>query len=291
MKKGLPFLLILAALSVAGCTRSPGGPLLGTTYVRPADEMIMVYVPSGEFQMGSDEQDIESAFELCTHYWGKCDRERFYDELPQHTVALDDYWIDRTEVKNEQYSRCVEAEACEEPACWAGLQFDDPGQPVVCVTWHQAQAYCEWVGGRLPTEAEWEYAARGPDGLRYPWGNSFVGDWLNYCDETCGRARSDTAWNDGQLYAAQVGHYPDGASWCGVLDMAGNVSEWVGDWHGSYDSKWNANPLGPANGHLRVIRGGSWFLTRVETRATWRGELGPGIWFDDLGFRCVKDIE
>jgi formylglycine-generating enzyme required for sulfatase activity len=174
---------------------------------------------------------------------------------------------------------------------WAGLQFDDPDQPVGCVTWNQAQAYCEWVGGRLPTEAEWEYAARGPDGYRYPWGNSFVGAWLNYCDETCGRPRSDTAWDDGQLYAAQVGHYPDGASWCGALDIAGNVSEWVGDWHGSYDSKWSANPLGPANGHLRVIRGGSWFLTRAETRATWRGELGPGIWFDDLGFRCVKDIE
>jgi formylglycine-generating enzyme required for sulfatase activity len=247
----------------------------------------MVYVPAGEFPMGSDEDDIESAFELCTQYWGHCDRERFYDERPQHPVALDEYCIDRTEVTNEQYRRCVEAGMCEEPACWGGLQFDDPDQPVVCVTWDQAQAYCEWVGGRLPTEAEWEYAARGPEGLLYPWGNSFAGARLNYCDQTCGRARSDPAWNDGQLYAAPVGHYPDGASWCGALDLAGNVSEWVGDWHGSYDSTPSANPSGPASGHLRVLRGGSWFLTRAETRATWRGELGSATWFDDLGFRCV----
>ena len=287
MNKGTPFLLVAVALFIACCIRSPEEPLLGMTVVRPADEMVMVYVPPGEFQMGSDERDIESAFELCTHYWGSCDRERFYDELPQHAVDLDDFWIDRTEVKNEQYGGCVEEGIRGEPACWAGPQFDDPDQPVVCVTWNQARAYCEWVGGRLPTEAEWEYAARGRGGRRYPWGDSFVGAWLNYCDETCGRARSDAAWNDGQYYTAPVGHYPDGASWYGALDMAGNVSEWVGDWYGSYDSKRSLNPSGPADGHLRAIRGGSWFLTRVETRTTWRGELGPGSWFDNLGFRCV----
>jgi serine/threonine-protein kinase len=252
--------------------------------------MVMVYVPSGEFEMGSDEGHVESAFELCAHYWGDCDRERFYDELPQHTVALDSYWIDRTEVSNDQYRGCVEAEICEEPACGAGLQFDDPDQPLVCVTWHQAQAYCEWVGGRLPTEAEWEYAARGPEGRRYPWGNSFVGAWLNYCDETCGRARSDPAWNDGQLYASPVGYYPEGASWSGALDMAGNVSEWVGDWYGRYEPDYGVNPVGPAEGHSRVIRGGSWFLTRAETRTAWRQGIGPGVWFDDVGFRCVIPV-
>ena len=114
----------------------------------------MVYVPPGDFQMGSTGDEIKSAFELCTHFWENCDEERFNNEQPQHTVVLDSYWIDRTEVTNEQYRNCVESDVCEEPACWAGSQFNRPEQPIVCVTWYQAQAYCDWVGGRLPSEAE-----------------------------------------------------------------------------------------------------------------------------------------
>jgi formylglycine-generating enzyme required for sulfatase activity len=119
---------------------------------------------------------------------------------------------------------------------------------------------------------------------------ALVGAWLNYCDETCGRARSDPAWNDGRYYSAPVGSYPDGSSWSGALDMAGNVSEWVSDWYGRYDGHESRNPVGPAQGHLRAIRGGSWFLTPVEARTTWRAGIGPGSWFDDLGFRCVMPV-
>lgn len=287
---GRACLLSFAVLALVGCARFPVEPMLGRAMMRPADGMVMRRVPAGAYPMGSSEAEVEHAFERCTHYWGECSRTRFHDELPQHRVALDGYWIDRTEVTNQQYHSCVQAGVCEQPACWSGAQFNDPRQPVVCVTWHQAQAYCGWVGGRLPTEAEWEYAACGPEGLRYPWGNAFVGAWLNYCDETCGRARSDPAWNDGQYYSAPVGSYPDGSSWCGALDMAGNVSEWVSDWYGRYDGHESRNPVGPAQGHLRAIRGGSWFLTPVEARTTWRAGIGPGSWFDDLGFRCVMPV-
>jgi formylglycine-generating enzyme required for sulfatase activity len=196
--------LFVAVLYLGGCARSPHEPLVGTMHVRAVDEMVMVYVPSGQFTMGSSDGDVEFAYELCVHHWGDCDRGSFNDLLPRH-----------------------------------------------------------------------------------PSGNSFVGAWLNYCDATCGRPRSDTAWNDEQLSTAPVGDYPQGASWWGAVDLAGNVSEWVGDWYGSYGPEWRVNPMGPADGHSRVIRGGSCFLTRAETRTTWRRGIRSGVWFDDLGFRCV----
>lgn len=287
MNRGIPFLFILFPSMIVGCSQFQEKPTLGEIYLRPVDEMVMVYVLPGEFQMGSNEDEINSAFDVCTDFWDNCDYERFIDEQPLHTVVIDGFWIDRTEVTNEQYQKCVETKVCEEPMCWSGSQFNDLDQPVVCVTWYQARSYCDWVGGRLPTEAEWEYVARGPTGLLYPWGNAFEGANLNYCDATCGRPRSDIAYNDGQLYSAPVGSYPVGASWCGALDMAGNVSEWVADWYGTYDPKMKVNPLGSVAGYSRVIRGGSWFLTRVEARTTWREGILPDNWFDDLGFRCV----
>ena len=255
--------------------------------MRPSDDMVLVYVPTGELTMGSSDEDIRYAYEQCAGAWENCNDRRYYNEQPKHTVKLDGFWIDRTEISNEQYGRCMDAEACSEALCMAGLQFDDPPQPVVCVTWQQAAEYCQWAGGRLPTEAEWEYAARGLENRRYPWGNNFVGAWLNYCDSTCRRPRTDVSWNDGQYYTAPVGSYPDGASWCGALDMAGNVSEWVTDWFGSYDPAARSNPQGPSSGFTKVIRGGSWFLTRAEVRGTWRTGYPPSTWFDDIGFRCV----
>lgn len=275
---------------MTGCSRSLQMSSTNKIRVRLIDGMEMVYAHPGAFEMGSTEGEIHSAFKLCAQYWEYCDQERFSDELPQHSVELDGYWIDRTEITNEQYRKCVEEDVCDEPACWSGLQFDDAQQPVVCVTWDQAQSYCEWVGGRLPTEAEWEYAARGSDNLLYPWGNSFVGIMLNYCDATCGRPRSDPEWNDGQYYSARVGSYPDGASWCGALDMAGNVSEWTADWYGAYVHDRQVNPLGPTSGTTRTIRGGSWFLTPIEARTAWREGNPPKSWFDDIGFRCLIPV-
>ena len=281
------FVATIILIFLAGCSPPSEKISPGTTRIRSADDMVMAYVPGGKLQMGSSEQDIKAAFELCTQYWDNCTLDHFSDEAPPHTVILDSYWIDRTEITNDQYQKCVAAGDCREAMCWDGPQFNEPDQQVVCVTWDQARSYCEWAGGRLPTEAEWEYAARGHDSSRYPWGNQFIGSQLNYCDATCGRRRSDAEWNDGALYSAPVGSYPQGASWCGVLDMAGNVSEWVADWYGAYEPKLTVNPAGPASGATRVVRGGSWFLTRIEARAAWRDGYVPDDWYDDLGFRCI----
>lgn len=282
-----PFYPTVILIYLAGCSQAADQASTQKTYLRSSDGMEMVYVLSGDFEMGSTDDEIRSAYELCTHFWKNCDEGSYYNEQPIHNVQLDDFWIDRTEVSNAQYQQCVEAGVCGEPECWEGLQFNDPEQPVVCVTWEKARTYCEWVGGRLPTEAEWEYAARGPDRFLYPWGNQFVGTRLNYCDATCGRLRSDPAWNDGQYYSAPVGYYREGASWCEALDLAGNVSVWASDWYGSYNPREGANPAGPTSGSIRVVRGGSWFLTAVEARSAWRTGIPPGAWFDDIGFRCV----
>jgi serine/threonine-protein kinase len=279
-------LLIILFLSACSTLK----PERGEIKVRLVDNMVIVYVPAGNFPMGTSEDDLQHAFQTCTQYWFNCDRENFTDEEPQHRVFLSGFWIDQTEVTNGQYMRCVNAGNCMEPNCLSGDQFNQSNQPVVCVNWHQAEAYCRWVGGRLPTEAEWEYTARGKQGTRYPWGDDFVGEWLNYCDKSCGRDRADPAWDDGVEYSAEVGSYPKGVSWCDAADMAGNVSEWVGDWYEDFTPGWDIDPNGPESGETKVIKGGSWFLTKVEARGAWRQSLIPEDWYDDLGFRCVIPI-
>ena len=135
------------------------------------------------------------------------------------------------------------------------------------VTWHGAASYCEWAGGRLPTEAEWEYAARGPESNLYPWGNAPPScELANYGD--CSRV------------AVQVGSRPAGASWCGALDMAGNVWEWVNDWFGTYSGLLQENPAGPASGEVPVLRGGGWHSPRWELRAAYRQHEVPRTGFN-----------
>jgi formylglycine-generating enzyme required for sulfatase activity len=285
-KKSNRYLLgFLIILFLSGCTALE--PNAGAVKVRLVDDMVIVYVPSGNFPMGSSEEDLQTAFQICTQYWFDCDWDNILDEEPQHKVFLDGFWIDQTEVTNSQYLRCVSVGACEEPHCLSGLQFNDPEQPVVCVSWYQAEAYCHWAGGRLPTEAEWEYAARGKKGSIYPWGDEFVGEWLNYCDQTCGRPHSDPGWDDGHYYTAEAGTYDKGTSWCQAADLAGNVSEWVGDWYADYDRGWKINPTGSEEEGAKTIKGGSWLQTRGEARGAWRQGLLPDDWYDDLGFRCV----
>jgi serine/threonine-protein kinase len=250
------------------------GPFLGDTWPRSADGMVMVFVPAGESPMGSTEGES--------------------DERPVHVVALDGFWIDRTEVTNDQYGRCVAAGACEPPedsgsysreSYYGDVHYQD--YPVIHVNWHQARAYCEWVGARLPTEAEWEYAARGPQGWRFPWGDGADGGRLNYCDASCQFGHADGAYDDGHADTAPVGTYPAGASWCGALDLAGNVWEWTADWSGEYPSGWHENPVGPSSGTYRVMRGGCLNSSWDHVRAANREPAHPGSHGYSAGFRCV----
>ena len=219
----------------------------------------MVYVPAGEFLMGSTDDDPEAED----------------NEKPQHTVYLDAFWIDKTEVTNAQYRECVEAGACEEPGCWDDDNFNTPNQPVVCVSWHDAQDYAVWVGGRLPTEAEWERAARGTDGRTYPWGNGAP---------DCSRAN----YSDCENRIAPVGSFPAGASPYGALDMVGNVFEWCQSllWPYPYQADDGREDL-EAEGH-RVMRGGSWESSAQFVRCASRDWWYPGRWINYVGFRVAR---
>jgi formylglycine-generating enzyme required for sulfatase activity len=210
-------------------------------------------------------------------------------------VALDDFWMDETEVTNAQYRRCVEVGDCSPPAesgsssrdsYYGGGTYDD--YPVIYVSWYQAADYCAWAEARLPTEAEWEYAAHGPEGRVFPWGDEFDGTRVNYCDANCPYEHADETADDGYADTAPVGAYPGGASWCGALDMAGNVWEWVADWYGDYPSGRQVNPTGPSSGEKRVLRGGSWGSSQYEARCAARYGPPPGGSSDDVGFRCAR---
>lgn len=271
----------------------PADATLGDTWTRPVDEMAMLYVPAGEFKMGSDDDATAYALELCQPYDSDCTPDWFTVEQPAHTVTLDAFWIDRTEVTNAQYQRCVEEGACDVPACGDVANPDLADHPVVCVNWFDAQAYCGWAGARLPTEAEWEYAARGPEARLFPWGNAFDGSKLNYCDSNCEFEWADAATDDGYAATAPVSSYPQGASWCGTLDMAGNAHEWVADWYAAgYDENApSQNPTGPPAGQFRILRGGSWGAVPGTVRGAYRGWPFPDIAASTIGFRCARTPE
>lgn len=224
----------------------------------------MVLIPAGEFLMGMEDG--------------------LPDARPLHRLYLSAYWIDQLGVTNGQYRACVDGGSCLPPK--VRVAFDDPQleqRPVTDVTWMQARTYCQWGGKRLPTEAEWEKAARGTDGRRYPWGNS---------DEVIQKSRA--ALTDGKASTngvEPVGMPPAARSPYGVSGMIGLVSEWVKDWYAEdfYRISPSRDPQGPLRGTFRVLRGGSWMERPLELRAGYRGWDEMTYWGPTLGFRCAVD--
>jgi formylglycine-generating enzyme required for sulfatase activity len=276
-------------------------PSPGSTWVRVRDVMKMVYVPAGQFVMGSDYLQTAYGRKLCNHYNRRdaaaaCTADDFRDESHAHLVTLKGFWIDQTEITNGQFQQCEQAGVCKPPAAasshyrssyYGNSEYVD--YPVILVTRDQAIAYCRWAGSRLPTESEWEYAARGPEGSIFPWGDTFDGTRLNYCDASCDAGPNDPTVNDGYAETAPVGHFPSGASWVNALDMAGNVREWVADWYANYPAEAQINPSGPASGELIVPRGGSWIDDPTLVRSANRGGNTPDYYRDYYGFRCARD--
>jgi formylglycine-generating enzyme required for sulfatase activity len=246
--------------------------------VREKDGMVMVFVPAGEFMMGGD-ADVPLA--LCQKDFGGCSRDRYTDEEPPHLVYLGSYWIDQTEVTRAMYKQCVIAKVCDSPPTSNFAKYATgsyANHPANFVAWDQAKSYCEWVGANLPTEAQWEKAARGTDGRMYPWGEEI----------DCTRTNYDGCTEGG---TSTVGSYFTGASPYGALDMAGNVDEWVADWYDAnyYKISPSSNPQGPTSGNDRVVRGGAWGFLENYVRSASRDKVDPTMKSDITGFRCARD--
>ncbi len=228
------------------------------------DDRIMVLIPPGFFQMGSDNGDP--------------------DEAPQHPVFLSGFYIDQSEVTNASYSRFLKATGYSKP--FVPVFDDDPAkllhpeQTAVGMTWDSAAGYCLWAGKRLPTEAEWEKAARGETRRVWPWGDTFSDQSANIKGEF-----------DGYIYTAPPGQFESGRSPYGIYDMAGNGAEWVEDWYDeqAYASAPVQNPKGPEVGKHRVVRGGSWAESAVNVRTAKRFAARQGRADSIIGFRCAKD--
>lgn len=281
----LPLFLLLLCLS-APATAQTAGELR-----QDAKAIAQVYVPPGCFQMGSNAEQIGAALQLGPPSWVK---KSIKNEQPEHEVCLTNgYWIDQTEVTLEAFAAFVADGGYDKANLWspegqAWLAAQDkaqlpvnclPGAPAnfprVCVTWFEAEAYAAWRGGRLPTEAEWEFAARGPDSLVYPWGNVW--------DASLANVEASTA-------PVAVGSFPGGASWVGALDMAGNAMEWAQDWLSStyYAESPKENPPGPDSGTRKVEKGGWWGSNAFVARGAYKHFEDPPDYQDHhIGFRIV----
>ena len=249
------------------------GDSIGDSMVSDLDGMAMLYIPAGEFIMGSGNGEE--------------------DEKPAHVVHLNSFWIDQTEVTNIMYSKCVQAGECKAPISNKSNLHDSyydnhdfESHPVIMVSWDDADSYCKWAGRRLPTEAEWEKAARGGlEGKLYPWGND-----MPVCENEAINAANFTGDEDCDTNdSVSVKSFaPNGF---GVYDMAGNVWEWVADNYGLdyYRESPYSNPQGADVGDFRVIRGGSWKYESSYLRSAFRGRDLPAVTAPDIGFRCALD--
>lgn len=315
MKKIIP---ILAILILTACqststlpeTKAPAEtaiPTLISVTATPASTIVITQTPQATstpenlVTISAKDGMTQLFIPAGTVYMGGLDVMRDNDEIPAHKVKLNAFWVDQVEVTNGMYNLCVQAGTCRPPAnrssdnrfdYFGNPEFQD--YPVVHVSWVDANVYCQWTGRRLPTEAEWERAARGDDMRSFPWGN----EPPNAKNSNTGNSVGDTT---------RVGSYADGASAFGALDMAGNVWEWVADYYKAnyYQSSPDENPKGPENSNgtnFRVIRGGSFQDTILSLRVPNRGyEVGPdpyalppnedyyGHSSAKIGFRCVAD--
>ena len=244
----------------------------------------MMLVPGGTFEMGN-------------HFGEGVD-----DNFPVHTVKVDSFFMDKYEVTVGQFRQFIQETGYDWDRFWWKMSIFSPtdNHPIVYVDWHAATAYAKWAGKRLPTESEWEYAARGGlKGKRYPWGNNITKNDANFHkywkddDEYENNNRLTTDWKDKWKYStAPVGSFePNGY---GLYDMAGNVAEWCHDWyqHDYYKVSPMDNPKGPEKGNTKVSRGGHWYSWHKGLRVYNRGDNPPDVrWFQDVqGFRCVSDI-
>ena len=280
------------------------GHRVAVTVMRPPEHLPegMVYIPGGVFRMGDKD---------ATDGMGGP------EEVPAHDIEVDGFMIDQYEVSNEQYAQCVASGSCAAPHyedgnCYSRYgnkgwekakvedDFREATKPVVCVGWEEARAYCEYMRKRLPTEAEWEKAAAGPEGYTWSFGNPpFDGREANYCDDNCDLPWGRSEGNDGYATTAPVGSYsPNGYS---LYGMSGNVWEWVADW---YDKEFYQKPEAlfknpenrekhrapPEVSGLRVVRGGAWHSLAAYLRITNRDGSGPAYRGVDVGFRCVAPL-
>jgi formylglycine-generating enzyme required for sulfatase activity len=248
-----------------------------------------VWVPAGTFLMGTDGTDPSG--QLAAPKWARFE---LASERPQHEVALSSgYWIDATEVTNDAYQAFVDAGGYQDRALWSEAGWTwlagrdatalpavcidaIADQPRVCITWYEVEAYAAWRGGALPTEAQWEFAARGPSSSIFPWGD----DW--------DPAKANVVDSDA---LTAVGSFPAGASWVGALDMAGNAMEWVADWYSAsyYAQEVRGDPTGPASGVKKVEKGGWWGAEPYVARSAYRHFEDPPIYQDHhIGVRVVS---
>lgn len=266
-------------------------PTAGQTRV-DAFGIEQVWVPPGTFLMGLTAVEAEAIIAQNPPSWVLAE---LPSEQPQHEVTLTTgYWLDKYEVTNAAFQQFVAAGGYEQQSYWseAGWAWLErqrnlqtcattsaqrkPDEPCVHVTWYEAEAYARWRNGRLPTEAEWEYAARGPEALMYPWGNTFDHQKANVTPSNS---------------LKPVGSYPTGASWVGALDMAGNAMEWVQDWLGAtyYAENVSIDPQGPETGRVKVEKGGWWGSNPFVARTTYRHFEDPPSYGDEhIGFRIVS---
>lgn len=286
----ISLIVLIFGMSVTSLAQDSDAPKAGDTRSDEHD-ITQVWVPSGCFLMGSSDEQLATAMETDPPAWAL--RAQKYEQ-PQHEVCLTNgYWIDQTEVTNADFQAFVDDGGYSTQDYWSenGWKWleqqdvdklpatcegdSEPDNPRTCVTWYEAEAYSAWRGGSLPSEAQWEFAARGPEARIYPWGDDWEAALTNVVDSTG---------------VVAVGSYPEGASWVGALDMGGNAMEWVQDWLSDvyYKRSPKDDPTGPENGRFKIEKGGWWGSNPFVTRSAAKYYEDPPTYQDHhIGFRVV----